>query len=152
MPSKTNKSRVRKASSKKSGFQFKWWMGLGLVVLVAVVGIAVIRFSNAANPTYGATVTKLECITDTLNGPTPFQYCRVDLSTGGSWDVSEQEKYSARVNSFSNGQFNYTCANISSQGYVNQKLIGHLQVGTQVTVAETGNFSGPSTENCPTYK
>ena len=55
MAVKSTKSRVSKSSSKKSGFKFRWWMGLGLVVLVALVGVLVIRFSRAgaivlANP------------------------------------------------------------------------------------------------------
>lgn len=55
MPTKTTKSRTSKTSTKKSGFKFRWWMGLGLVVLVALIGVLVVRFSHAgavvlANP------------------------------------------------------------------------------------------------------
>lgn len=46
------KSRV--STSKKPGFKLKWWMGLGLVALVALVGVVVIRFSNASGLTYSA--------------------------------------------------------------------------------------------------
>ena len=55
MPTKTTKSRTSKTSTKKSAFKFRWWMGLGLVVLVALIGVLVVRFSHAgavvlANP------------------------------------------------------------------------------------------------------
>lgn len=41
------KSKTR-TTAKKQGFQFKWWMGAGLVALVAVIGVIVVRYSNAA--------------------------------------------------------------------------------------------------------
>lgn len=41
-------SRVSKASTKKQSVKFKWWMALVLVVIVAVIGIAVVRFSRAS--------------------------------------------------------------------------------------------------------
>lgn len=41
------KSNVRKGAN-KGGFKFRWWMVLVLVVVVAVVGIAVLRFSHAS--------------------------------------------------------------------------------------------------------
>ena len=50
MPNKT-KSRVSKTSTKKSGFKFRWWMGLALVAVVAVVGLLVLRYSKAAGGT-----------------------------------------------------------------------------------------------------
>lgn len=42
------KSKTRIASKNKTKFQFHWWMGLGLVLLVALIGIVIIRFSNAS--------------------------------------------------------------------------------------------------------
>jgi murein DD-endopeptidase MepM/ murein hydrolase activator NlpD len=47
---KTNKtkSRVSKRISSKRGFQFRWWMGVLLVVVVAAIGVLVPRFSNAS--------------------------------------------------------------------------------------------------------
>lgn len=45
---KPSKSRVAKSTNKKSSFRFRWWMGLVLVVLVALVGVLVLRFSNAS--------------------------------------------------------------------------------------------------------
>lgn len=46
MPTKkTNKSRT---SSKKSSFKFRWWMAAGLVVIVALTGVLVLRFSRAS--------------------------------------------------------------------------------------------------------
>jgi hypothetical protein len=45
---KTTKSRVSKtAKNKKGGFKFRWWMAVILVMIVAVVGIVVVRFSHA---------------------------------------------------------------------------------------------------------
>lgn len=49
MPAKTSKSRVSNSVAKKAGFQFRWWMALVLVVAVAIVGVVVLRFSNAAS-------------------------------------------------------------------------------------------------------
>lgn len=34
--------------AKRKGFQFKWWMGVVIAVIIAVVGLVVLRFSNAA--------------------------------------------------------------------------------------------------------
>lgn len=45
MPAKSN---VRKSTSKSGGFKFRWWMGLVLIALIAVVGVIVVRFSNAS--------------------------------------------------------------------------------------------------------
>ncbi len=48
--SKTAKSRTSKTGlTKRKGFQFKWWMGVALVLIVALVGIIVLRYSRAAN-------------------------------------------------------------------------------------------------------
>ena len=44
---KSSKSRVAKSTSKKSAFRFRWWMGLALVVLIAIIGVVVVRFSQA---------------------------------------------------------------------------------------------------------
>ena len=41
------KSRVSGSATKKGGFKFRWWMAAVLVVAVAVVGLAVLRFSHA---------------------------------------------------------------------------------------------------------
>jgi hypothetical protein len=43
------KSRIAKSNAKKSSFKFHWWMAVILVLFVAVVGIAVLRFSHAQN-------------------------------------------------------------------------------------------------------
>lgn len=45
---KQTKSKTR-TTAKKQGFQFRWWMGLGLVVIIALIGAVVVRFSNAGN-------------------------------------------------------------------------------------------------------
>ncbi len=43
------KTRISKAGlSKKKTFQFRWWMGVLMAVIIAVVGIVVIRFSHAS--------------------------------------------------------------------------------------------------------
>lgn len=46
MAKKATKSRI---SKKKSGFRFRWWMGVGIVVVIAVVGVVVVRFSQASS-------------------------------------------------------------------------------------------------------
>jgi hypothetical protein len=49
------KPRVANSATKPNRL-FKWWIGLGIVALVAVIGIAVVRFSNAAgDPNYPIT-------------------------------------------------------------------------------------------------
>ncbi len=45
MPAKSN---VRKGASKPGGFKFKWWMGVGLVAIIAIIGVVIVRFSNAS--------------------------------------------------------------------------------------------------------
>lgn len=53
MPTKTrlkSKTRTSKTGlSNKRRFQFRWWMGLVLVGVVAVVGLLVLRFSHASS-------------------------------------------------------------------------------------------------------
>ncbi len=44
------KSRTLK-KAQKSGFRFKWWMGVVLVVVVAGIGLAILRFSQASTTT-----------------------------------------------------------------------------------------------------
>lgn len=43
------RSRTSKAGLSKKSFQFKWWMGVVIVLIVGVVGILVLRFSHAAS-------------------------------------------------------------------------------------------------------
>lgn len=50
------KSKTR-TTAKKQGFQFKWWMGLGLVIIIAVVGVVIVRFSNASSYTNGCWIS-----------------------------------------------------------------------------------------------
>lgn len=52
MPNKTNTSRTRVSkNTRKGGFKFRWWMAAGLVVVVALVGVLVLRYSKAAGGT-----------------------------------------------------------------------------------------------------
>ena len=53
------KSNVRKSSSKSGGFKFRWWMAVGLVAVVALVGVLVLRFSRAStgNSSYSYNIT-----------------------------------------------------------------------------------------------
>lgn len=44
---KQTKSKSR-TTAKKQGFQFRWWMAAGLVIVVALVGVLVLRFSKAS--------------------------------------------------------------------------------------------------------
>lgn len=46
----TKKTRVS-SRAKASGFKFKWWMAVILVVVVAGTGLLILRFSNAATTT-----------------------------------------------------------------------------------------------------
>jgi len=47
------KSNVGTTNKKSGGFKFRAWMAVVLIIVVAAVGIAVVRFSNAAgDPAY----------------------------------------------------------------------------------------------------
>ena len=46
----SSNSRVSTSANKKSGFKFRWWMAVLLVVVVAAVGIAYLRYSHAGGP------------------------------------------------------------------------------------------------------
>ena len=61
----TYKSRVSKSANKKNGFRFRWWMGLVLVIVVAIVGVVVLRFSRAAS------VFTLNCQTQQCSNGAP---------------------------------------------------------------------------------
>lgn len=50
MAKSKTKSRVSN-NTKKSGFKFRWWMAGIVVIVVAIVGIAVLRFSHASTTT-----------------------------------------------------------------------------------------------------
>lgn len=50
MPTKKSKSNVARSASKPGSLRFRWWMALALVVIVAGIGIAVLRYSHAASP------------------------------------------------------------------------------------------------------
>lgn len=78
----TYKSRTSKSASKKSGFQFRWWMALVLVGVIAVIGIVVIQFSHAGTnftaqppsacaPAYGIPTTTLRYGMNTLDPEGP---------------------------------------------------------------------------------
>lgn len=43
-------TRTYTAKNRTGGFRFRWWMALVLVGIIAIVGIVVIRFSNASSP------------------------------------------------------------------------------------------------------
>ena len=92
MPTKKpTKSRVSKTSTKKSGFQFRWWMGLILVVIVAGIGIAVIRLSRASSITSirlynGSGCTRVTLNHNTAKATIPSNVCLLSLTNvpGGS--------------------------------------------------------------------
>lgn len=51
MPAKTKKPTVHansKVFNRKGNFKFHWWMGAVIVAVIAVIGLVIIRFSNAA--------------------------------------------------------------------------------------------------------
>lgn len=49
MAVKKSKSRLASTAKKKGGIKFRWWMAVILVVIVAGIGIAVLRFSQAGS-------------------------------------------------------------------------------------------------------
>ena len=53
----TNTKSKSRTATKKQGFQFKWWMGLGLVAIIAVIGVVIVRFSNASSFTNGCWIS-----------------------------------------------------------------------------------------------
>lgn len=54
--SKTNKAGSSKTKQTKKAFQFRWWMAASLVVIVAIAGILVLRYSQASSTGYIYTV------------------------------------------------------------------------------------------------
>lgn len=86
MPAKKNNVRksTSKATGKSSNFKFKWWMGLGLVVVVALIGVLVVRFSNAAAVAlvYGSGCNRVNLRHDTTKGASTVNVCQ--LATGNN--------------------------------------------------------------------
>lgn len=61
MPAKTkskSRSRTSQSAKKNNAFHFTWWMGLIGVMVIAVVGIVIIQFSNAGTLSVNAPVTR----------------------------------------------------------------------------------------------
>lgn len=108
-------------------------MGLVLVAVVAVVGVLVLRFSHAGGATYQFNISNLDCVKDTLNPPYNTTECRFNLGSSGKWSLYSNYTYATRGNS--NGTI--TCATMTSYGYKNQGLVGHIQNGQPITVTET---------------
>jgi hypothetical protein len=62
MPIKKTKV-SRTAPKKGGGFQFRWWMALILIGVVAVIGVLILRFSHASNNYYGQVA--VQCLPNT---------------------------------------------------------------------------------------
>lgn len=95
MPNKTNTSRARVSkNTSKGGFKFRWWMGLGLVIVVAVVGVLVLRFSKAGTAAL-------------VGNPGPYgtQTCtaRVNLTHNYSKGTSQTANVCMKRSDLSNG-------------------------------------------------
>ena len=133
------KSNVRKSSSKSGGFKFKWWMGLGLVAIIAVIGVVVVRFSNAGGNTYPDTVKKVFVGSD---GST-----RISLNSSGYWYCfSGSPCFRLNTNASGNTIYDVTCANISSQGWKNSRITSQSNPpGSVVTVSETKTIPASGT-------
>lgn len=43
-----SKIRVAKSAQKKKGFQFRWWMAVGMVMIIAGIGIVIVQISQAS--------------------------------------------------------------------------------------------------------
>lgn len=107
-------------------------MGLGLVVVIALIGVVVVRFSNAGGTTYMFNVSDLDCQADTLNPPYNVTRCDFNLGSSGKWSLYSNYLYATRGN-----YSTLTCATMTSYGYKNQGLVGHIQNGQPITVTET---------------
>lgn len=136
-------------------------MALILVLIVGGAGALVLRFSHASGPTYTDFVSDMSCDGSTVPhavagyGYVGSYLCTLSLRSSGEWNIYSNQNVAFRVNVAAN---DITCANISYQGYINNKLLYDtggsaytpLHMGDGVTVAETGNI--PWNGTCPKFK
>lgn len=134
MPTKKSNKRVAK-SAKKSNFTFKWWMGVLIVAVVAVVGLIVLRFSNASTgvtyTTYLGNKTDPNAKGGSYVNSKIYDQGRVIYGWMGP---SNTTNYGNTVNSWQ-----FTSNDFSV------KLCGHLQTTNfkSVTSPNLSNGSGP---------
>ncbi len=130
MATKKNAKRPSKVAKKKAAFKFRWWMVAILVGLIAIVGVVVIRYSQAGSfYSYTAYVEHGYC-----GDP---NYCEYRfINKPGTWQA--RDGYSVRPNS----DGTQTCANIYSQGHSNHGLKdANLGYGAPVTIDVQHNNS-----------
>lgn len=61
------KTKYRINQSKQSTFHFRWWMALSLVVLIAIIGLVILRFSKASTADGPAPTGPIYWIGDSLS-------------------------------------------------------------------------------------
>lgn len=132
MPTKP-KSRVSsKNTPQLTQFKFRWWYAVILVVVVAVIGVIVLRYSYAGGNTYTDYVNSV-----TSSGNRNSLYLR----SSGKWEYNAAfGQFNFRYNGGPNGNntppWSVTCAHITSQGYKNGGVASHVGPGSAVTVNE----------------
>lgn len=122
------KSNVAK-SAKKSSFKFRWWMAVIGIGVIAVIGIAIVRFSNASSVTnqYADKVTSTTYLTNNI------PCMRMQSSGTWCWQGEFQSGLHKHIRT-SDGR----CAFMATQGTKGSNL-GSAPAGTWVTISETTN-------------
>ncbi len=106
-PKRKTTARTSKQSN-KTKFKFRWWMGLIIITVVALVGVVVVRFSRAAEPgSVSAAYVGYDGQNDIYqqyasgNKLPPKKYRRISGNTFGTIDTGS---YAARCYRITNGK------------------------------------------------
>lgn len=84
---------VNKSATKKNSFKFTWWMAVAGVIIIAVVGIAVVRFSRASGPS--STAKYATVVSNNLVNNNKSGSLTIKLSGDGSTHVLVPSLYYA---------------------------------------------------------
>lgn len=127
-----------KKTTKKKGFQFRWWYAAILILVVAIVGIAVLRFSQAkgdySSITNQTVTSKAQPYGVTVLGLTNGNWAYVRSVYGNGWTWQRH-----------NADGGYACAHIYKGSYFKDggTAQSYVFVGDTVTVKE---YNGVATQ------
>lgn len=103
--------KTRTATKKQPKFQFQWWMAVGMVVLVALAGVLILRFSHASGSwkdtyPFGQHCEWLAGVPTCTMGDSPLSF--TTTTKFGSFTYT-CDKNRADHNNESTGEIFYTC-------------------------------------------